>query len=112
MDSADKAERTRLKNLSAYSKKIIEIQNRQKTLLDMTGSGDSPDAMDEPPITIKELRNLRTIINTEATKLKKDGDFYGHRRLRYIAASLREDILSLVDDPNAAEFRDQYLLLF
>ena len=109
MDSADKAERTRLKNLSAYSKKIIEIQNRQKTLLDMTGSGDSPDAMDEPPITIKELRNLRTIINTEARKLKKDDDFDGFRRLRYIAESLREDILSLVDDANAAEFRDQLI---
>ena len=88
---------------------IIEIQNRQKTLLDMTGSGDSPDAMDEPPITIKELRNLRTIINTEARKLKKDDDFDGFRRLRYIAESLREDILSLVDDANAAEFRDQLI---
>ena len=109
MDSADKAEKTRLKNLSAYSKKIIEIQNRQKTLLDMTASGDRPGVMEEPPITIKELRNLRTIIITEARKLKKDEDFDGHRRLSYIAEALREDILSLIDDPNASDFRDQLL---
>ena len=109
LDSKDKAGRDKARTLNLYAKKLIEIQNRTD-IVDQSSARtlDTGAGLDEePPLTLDELRDMRTFLYNEARVLKKAGDFDGHRRLNYLADALRKDILSLVDDPNAAEFADQ-----